>query len=176
MLRFPSLLLLGSAAVAQAAAAPAPDPLRPSGPVTVTADRAEWQNGGVMRYSGNVLLKSETLQLSGDSLELQQQGNGQYQARISGRPAHLNHAAGVDKDGKPLPAVGAEAARLAYDSGSGIVDIVGGARMTRGTDEINGDEIHYNARERRIQAAGGAGGQVRIVIQPPPAGEANKKP
>jgi len=170
-----SLLLISSSALGQVGAAA--DPLRPSGPVTVTADHAEWQDGGIMRYSGNVLLLSDSLQLAGDALELRQSADGQYEARIDGKPARLNHAASTGKDGKPLPPVSAEAAMLAYDSKSGVVDILGGARMTRGGDEITGDEIRYNARERRIQAAGGAGGQVKIVIQPPAsAGDKAKTP
>ena len=158
-----SLLLLAAAPAGWGA-----DPLRPAGPVTVTADHAEWQEGGVMRYRGSVLLHSQSLQLSGDTLELRQAANGEYQAIITGKPARLTHAASTDRNGKALPAVTASAARLDYDSRSAVIDIAGGARMARGSDEISGEEIHYNARERRIQAAGGSGGQVKIVIQAPP--------
>jgi lipopolysaccharide export system protein LptA len=45
------------------------DSLRPSGPVTITADRAEWEQDGAMIYSGNVLLTADTLKLVGDRLE-----------------------------------------------------------------------------------------------------------
>lgn len=158
-----SLLALAGPAHSQSGG----DPLRPSGPVTVTADHAEWQDGGTMRYSGQVLLASDSLQLAGDALELRQSANGEYEARITGKPARLSHAASNDRNGKPLPPVSAQAGRLDYDSRSGVINIVGGARMTRGSDEISGEAIQYNARERRIQAAGGASGQVRIVIQPP---------
>lgn len=175
-----SLLLLSAAAFAQDAAKDAPkpeDPLKPSGPVTVTADRAEWQEGGVMRYGGNVALVSDTLKLAGDSMVLHQYPDGEYDARVTGTPALLSHAGAADKDGKPTPPVSAQAKNLVYDTRTGVVDIIGNAKMTRGADEITGDEIHYNARERRIQAAGVGGGQVKIVIQPPPKGEdKNKKP
>lgn len=174
-----SLLLLSGAAFAQGErAAKATDPLRPTGPVTVTADRAEWQDGGVMRYSGKVSLESETLRLSGDSLELRQAADGQYEASIRGAPARLGHAAGADRNGQALPPVSAEAKSLSYDSRIGVVNLAGGARMVRGGDEISGEDIRYNVIERRIQAQGGNGGQVKIIIQaPPPAtGDVPKKP
>lgn len=148
------------------------DTLRPTGPVTVTADRAEFQQGGKMLYSGNVLLSSDTLKLSGKEVELTQLANGQYTANILGELAKLDHAATTDSNGKPFPAVTAQARTITYDSRTGVVNVSGNARMTRGTDEINGDAIRYNVIERRIEAAGG----VRIVLQPPPAKEKKTTP
>ena len=43
----------------------------------------------------------------------------------------------------------------------------GKVRLLRGNDELNSDRIVYDLLARRIQAAGGSGGQVRITIQPP---------
>lgn len=172
----PGLLLAVLAPVALAQpAGTASAPLMPTGPVTISADRAEWQQGGAMLYSGNVSLVSDTLKLSGDRLELQQFTGGQYLAQVSGAPARLSHAAAPGADGKATPPVSAESAKLSYDSRTGVVDIVGGARLSRGADEITGNEIRYNALERRIQAAGGSGGQVKIVIQPPAEGDAPRK-
>lgn len=148
------------------------DALRPSGPVTVTADRAEFQQGGKMLYSGNVVLSSDTLKLSGNEVELTQLADGQYNAKILGELARLEHAAYTDSTGKAFPAVTAQARTLTYDSRTGAVNVSGSARMTRGTDEINGDAIRYNVIERRIEAAGG----VRIVLQPPPAKDKKTTP
>ncbi|MGH8461334.1 MAG: LptA/OstA family protein [Stenotrophobium sp.] len=145
------------------------DALRPTGPVTVTADHAEWQNGGDMVYTGNVQLSSDTLQLRGARLELSQFPDGQYLAKLSGAPARMDHAGGVDDKGQPLPPVSAQGANLTYDTRSDIVDIVGKAVLTRGKDEIDGSSIHYNVAQRRIQASSDNGSQVKIVIQPPPA-------
>lgn len=149
------------------------DLLRPTGPVTVTADRAEFEQGGAMIYTGNVLLLSDTLKLSGDKLELQQFEGGQYESRISGSPARLEHS-GTGEGGAAAQAVSAQANNLRYDTRSGIIDILGKATMRRGKDEITGDNIRYNVLARRIEAAGGSGGQVRIIIQPPPPKAAGK--
>lgn len=165
--------LLLAAALTPALAAPAKkssgaDTLRPTGPVTITADRAEWSKNGVMAYSGNVALSSEKMKMSGDRLELTQFPNSQYTAKITGAPAHLEHVGEPDNKGEPTPTITADASTLLYDSRTSVVDVVGNAKMTRGKDEVTGSNIRYNVAERRIQATGGEGGQVKIVIQPPP--------
>jgi lipopolysaccharide export system protein LptA len=182
-----SLLLASGLAVAQAPVPIAPpqpatpaatrDPLRPTGPVTVTADRAEWQESGLTRYTGNVTLTSDTLTLSGQSLELRQFEDGRYEARIAGAPARLTHPAPVSAR-EAQPPISAAARNLHYDSASGLVDVIGDARMARGGDEITGEKIRYNVRQRRIEASGGNGSQVRIIIQPPAGGGSpnRKKP
>jgi lipopolysaccharide export system protein LptA len=163
-----ALLLAAGAAGAAAPLLPPADALRPNGPVTVTADRAEWQKGGTMVYSGNVSLLSDTLSLKGDHLELRQKEQGQYEAIINGTPARLDHPGGPAADGSEAPPVSAEAKTLFFDSATSMVELTGGAHLTRGTDEITGDSIHYDVAARRIRAAGGENGQVKIVIQPPP--------
>jgi lipopolysaccharide export system protein LptA len=148
--------------------------LRPTGPVTVTADRAEWAKGGAMLYSGNVSLASDTLTMKGDRLELRQKQAGNFEAILNGAPARLDHAGGPAADGEMAPPVSAQAKTLYYDTATAMVQLSGGSHLTRGTDEITGDSIRYDVAARRIRASGGEGGQVRIVIQPPKPGE--KKP
>ncbi|WP_428309904.1 lipopolysaccharide transport periplasmic protein LptA [Hydrocarboniphaga sp.] len=147
----------------------AADRFRPTGPVTVTATSVDWAKNGLMVYTGNVKLSSDTLNMDGDRLELEQLGDGQYRAKITGAPAHLLHTGvpAADDGGQSDPPVTARGKQLNFDSQSGLADVIGDAKVTRGEDEITGETIHYNVNERRIQAAGGTGGQVRIVIQPP---------
>lgn len=152
------------------------DALRPTGPVTVTADRAEWEQNGAMVYTGNVLLSSDTLKLKGDRLELRQLAGGQFTASVTGNPARLDHPGLKEKNGQAGPPVSAEARTLNYDSRSSMVDILGNAHLTRGKDQIDGDNIGYDAAARRIKAAGGQGGQVKIVIQPPPKASSGASP
>lgn len=142
--------------------------LRPTGPVTIEADRAEWQKGGAMVYSGNVRLDSGELKLQGTRLHLRQFEDGQFEARVEGSPALLDHAGLPPEAGEPRRPVSARAQELTYDTRIEIVQITGDALLTRGSDEIRGQSIRYDVANRRIQADGGQGGQVRIVIQPPP--------
>jgi lipopolysaccharide export system protein LptA len=136
---------------------------RPNGPVTVTADRAEWQQAGAMRYAGHVMLAVDTLVMHGQNLELKQFEDGQYEAHLTGEPARL-----TDAGGEGAPPIAAEARKLDYDARTGMVDLTGGALLSRGSDRLTGENIRYDVNARRVQAAGGDSGQVRIVIQPPP--------
>lgn len=146
-------------ALAQGASQPAPF----SGPISVTADQAEWRREGVMRYEGKVRLESAGLTLEGARMELTQIRAGRYRARIVGSPAQLHHTATATDD-QP---VDARASTIVYDSGTGELEMDGQVRLVRGNDELNSDRIVYDLMARRIQAAGGSGGQVRIKIQPP---------
>jgi lipopolysaccharide export system protein LptA len=144
--------------------------LQPTGPVKITADRAEWAKGGSMVYTGNVRLESGDLKLSGDRLTLKQFEDGQFEARVDGKPAMLDHAglAAVGSKGNERPPVSARATQLTYDSREEIVDVTGEALLTRGTDKITGENIRYDVSQRRIEAKAAEGGQVQIELQPPP--------
>lgn len=168
-----SLALLCTAAVAQTAPAGRPDPLRPQGPVTINAQSGDMKDG-VAIYTGDVSLESQTLKMYGDRVELRRSADGQYQAKISGNPARLEHAAAPGSGADAVP-VSAQAKNLNYNSATGLIEILGGAKLMRGTDAISGETIRYNAIERRIQASGGPKERVKIVIQPP-AAPAPKKP
>ena len=146
------------------------DSLRPTGPVKITADRAEWAKGGQMVYTGNVRLDSGDLKLSGDRLTLKQYEDGQFEAKVDGKPAMLDHAglAAVGSKGNERPPVSARATQLTYDSREEIVDVSGEALLTRGTDKITGENIRYDVAQRRIEAKAAEGGQVQIELQPPP--------
>ncbi|WP_169577445.1 lipopolysaccharide transport periplasmic protein LptA [Sinimarinibacterium sp. CAU 1509] len=141
--------------------------LRPTGPVTLTADRAEWVQGGTAQYSGNVSLSSENLQLRGSSMTVIQGAGNNFEAHITGSPARLNHRGTAGAEGLTAQPVSAQAQQIDYDSRTGVVRLTGGAELTRGGDQINGEQIDYIVAQRRIRASGGDSGQVRIVIQPP---------
>lgn len=163
-------LMLGAAGAASAQTSESKESLRPTGPVKITADRAEWQKGGSMVYTGNVRLESGDLKLSGDRLTLTQFEDGQFEAKVDGKPAMLDHA-GLElaggRDGE-RPPVSARASQLTYDSRDEIVEIAGQALLTRGTDRITGENIRYDVAQRRIEAKAAEGGQVQIELQPPP--------
>ncbi|HEX4872301.1 MAG TPA: LptA/OstA family protein [Nevskiaceae bacterium] len=144
------------------------DRLRTRGPVTVTADRAEWAQDGLMIYTGSVKMSARDLDLEGERLELRQRGAGRFEARLSGDPARLSHAGLPEGEGRSGPRVLARARQLSYDAVSGVVELSGDALLVRGEDEISGQIIRYRVAERRIEANGGSrSGQVRIVIQAP---------
>lgn len=143
-----------------------------SGPISVQADNAEWRREGVMRYDGSVKLESNGLTLQGQRMELTEIRPGRYRARIVGSPARLQHKATSNED-QP---VNAQAANIIYDSGTGELEMDGGVQLNRGADKLSSDRIVYDLLARKIQAAGGAGGQVRITIQPPKSEDTEPQP
>ncbi len=159
-----ALMLLAVGSHTRAAGA---ESLRPTGPVTLTADRGEWVESGEMRYDGNVALQSGTLKLAGARMTVTQLPDGQFQALIVGSPARLDHAGRDGANGVAAQSVSAEAERIDYDSRSGVIQLNSKARLLRGGDEVTGEQIDYIVAQRRVRASGGSGGQVRIVIQPP---------
>lgn len=157
-----TVLLLAAGAHAQDSVSKAN--LRPTGPVTIRADKAEWEKGEAMVYTGHVKLASGDLNLTGDRLELHQFPQGQFEAKIGGNPAVLDHKGLRDDAGQPGPPVHAEAKTLTYDSRSQVVEVAGTAVLTRCSDVMKGENIKYNVSKRTIQAEGGTGGQVEFTI------------
>lgn len=184
VLAFAAIALAGAASAQDASSASdkpgaraQAEELRPTGPVTVKADSAEWVQNNEMKYSGNVTMTSDTLNVRGDSMEVHQAPDGQFEAWVHGNPATLDHAADPQASGAASKAMHAEAKEIHYDSRSGTADMKGNAHLKRGDDEINGETIGYVVPERRIRAASGGQGQVTITFQPPPqkGDDASKK-
>jgi lipopolysaccharide transport protein LptA len=166
-------LLAAAATAADTSAKPAPKVQMavPRGPIKITAERADLEQRETALYRGNVKLTSAELTLTGDRLELKQPAKGQFEARLTGAPAHLNHAGTAD-----LPPVSASAAQIVYDTRTAVVDLSGGVQMTRGEDTLSSDSLSYNLAARRISAAGVGKGQVQIVIQPQGVPAQERKP
>jgi lipopolysaccharide export system protein LptA len=143
---------------------PSSSDVKPTGPMTIVSDKFDGVQGASAVYTGNVTMNSDTLKFDGDRAELAKSPDGHYLSKITGGPAHLNHLG----NGPENPTVIAHSNSMTYDSKTGLVDLVGDSYLKRGDDEFTADTIHYSVNERRIQAAGGGSGQVRVVIQPPP--------
>jgi lipopolysaccharide transport protein LptA len=162
-----ALASLAAAAAAQAQkparAAPA---VRLTGPLKITAERAELERREYALYRGRVRLVSQDMVLTGDRLELRQPGQGQFEARLTGAPARLDHAG----DAKSPP-LSASAAQIVYDTRTATVELSGGVQLARGGDQLSGGQVRYSLAARRISADGSGGGQVQLTITPPAPGE-----
>ena len=134
--------------------------LKPNGPITINANKAELVQGNSAVYVGNVTLDSDTLKMDGDRLELKRAADGQYTAKVTGAPAHMSHAG----NGPDNPPMTAHAKVMTYDSRSGIIDLAGEAQMTRGDDKTTAESIRYHVLEQRYEASGGSDGNGRVQI------------
>jgi lipopolysaccharide transport protein LptA len=145
-------------------------PARFRGPIRISAERAELEHRDYALYRGSVRLVSEGMVLTGDRLELRQPGKGQYEARLTGTPARLDHAGDAQ-----APPVSASAERIVYDTRTATVDLSGGVQLARGTDQLSSGQVRYYVAARRITASGSDAGQVHITITPPDTGAKKKK-
>jgi lipopolysaccharide export system protein LptA len=165
-LRFTVLAATLLAAAAAAEAPPAgksrPELRAPTGPVRITADRADLERREMALYRGNVRLVSAELELSGDRLELRQPARGEFQAVLTGRPARLVHRAVGE-----APPIAASASRIVYDTRLARVEMSGAVQLARGSDTVSSEVVRYDVAARRISAEGTGGNPVRMVIEPP---------
>ncbi|HEX7381169.1 MAG TPA: lipopolysaccharide transport periplasmic protein LptA [Nevskiaceae bacterium] len=149
--------------------APTAEQFRPTGPVNVTADRAELVQGDYAIYSGQVVMTSNTMDMTGNRLEMRQLKNGQYTATLTGNPAHMKHPSSGPAD----PPVTAHALHMFFDSATQQLTLTDDAKLTRGSNVVEGKTIHYDALSHHVQANGGTNGRVHMVIQPPPPDNAS---
>jgi lipopolysaccharide export system protein LptA len=134
--------------------------MRPNGPVTIGANRAELVQGNSAVYVGSVTMDSDTLKMDGDRLELNRFSDGQYTAKFTGSPVHMSHAS----TGPDNPPVSAHAKVMNYDSRAGLIDLEGDAELTRGSDKTTADKIRYYLADQRYEASGSDGGNGRVTI------------
>jgi lipopolysaccharide export system protein LptA len=123
-------------------------------------------------FEGNVVVTQGTLQIKGDRVIVRQDAEGFQYGIAYGKPAVFRQKRdGVDEY------IEGFAERLEYDGKKDFLQMFSSARLTKGTDEVRGDYISYNAKNEFFQVVGGgkpaatAGnpdGRVRAVIIPKP--------
>lgn len=157
------VLMLGLSGVVHAQNRPAF--LDPSLAISVEADQAELsQENNVSIYRGNVRLERGPLTMRGDELRIRRDPDSdRITAELSGEPADAEYR---DPANPQLP-VTAAARRIVYTTISEILELRGGARITRGDDSLTGESVRYDIPLARIRADGEDGDRVRIVINPP---------
>ena len=119
-------------------------------------------------YQGNVILSQGTLMLRADRVQVTQNAEGLDKVVATGRPVAFRQKL----DGRDEFIEGF-ADRIEYDSGSSQLELIGQARLRRGSDELRGARISYNAETEFYQVAGktdatAPAGRVRAVIRPKP--------
>ncbi len=142
--------------------------VRLRGPIKITAERAELERREYALYRGRVKLVSEDMVLTGDRLELRQPDRGQFEVRLTGAPARLDHPG--DAQGPP---VSASATEIVYNTRTATVDLSGSVQLARGDDQLSGNQVRYYLAARRISAEGSDNGQIQLTITSPPQ-EADK--
>ena len=133
-------------------------------PVTIEADKATYlEKQGVSIYQGNVHLGQGTLRLHGDTLTVNMTNDHIDKAVLTGNPATaVQRPDNADVDQH------AEAQRIEYDAGAGLMTLTGSARVWQ-TDgkELRSDRIIYNINTNTVNAGSStASERVHITLQP----------
>ena len=138
-------------------------------PVNLEADTVTLDDiRKVSTYQGNVVLTQGTLMLRADHLQVTQNADGLDKVSATGRPVAFRQKT----DGRDEYIEGF-ADRIEYDGVNNQLELIGQARLRRGTDELRGAQISYNANTGFYKVVGQPNaktpsGRVRAVIRPKP--------
>lgn len=144
-------------------------------PVNVEADRMLVDDAKKESvFEGNVVVTQGTLQLRGDRVIVRQDAEGFSYGIAYGKPATFRQKReGYDEY------IDGFADRLEYDGRKDLLQMFSAAKLTKGSDEVRGDYISYNAKTEFFQVLGSGkaassasdpNARVRAVIQPKPKG------
>lgn len=141
-------------------------------PVNLEADSVTLDDiRKVSIYQGNVILSQGTLMLRADRVQVTQNEAGLDKVVATGHPVAFRQKL----DGRDEHIEGF-ADRIEYDGASSQLELVGQARLRRGSDELRGARISYNADTELYRVVGktdatAPAGRVRAVIRPKPRAE-----
>ena len=119
-------------------------------------------------YQGNVILSQGTLMLRADRVQVTQSAGGLDKVVATGRPVSFRQKLDDREE-----FVEGYANRIEYEGTNSQLELIGEARLRRGTDELRGAQISYNANTEFYKVVGQAdaqapAGRVRAVIRPKP--------
>jgi lipopolysaccharide export system protein LptA len=122
-------------------------------------------------YQGNVILSQGTLMLRANRVQVTQNANGLDKVSATGSPVTFRQKVeGRDEF------IDGFANRIEFDSVNGQLELIGQAQLKRGSDELRGAQISYNANTEFYRVIGQPNaqtpsGRVRAVIRPKPRAE-----
>jgi lipopolysaccharide export system protein LptA len=141
-------------------------------PVNLEADTVTLDDiRKVSVYQGNVILSQGTMMLRADHMQVTQNAEGLDKITATGRPVSFRQKVeGRDEF------IEGFASRIEYDNLNGQLELIGQAQLRRGSDELRGAQISYNANTEFYKVVGQPdattpAGRVRAVIRPKPRTE-----
>ncbi len=160
------ILMLGIALLAAPAHAEKADRDKPVNLEADTVTLDDIRKVGV--YQGNVILSQGTLMLRADRVQVTQNADGLERVSATGRPVAFRQK--LDDREEFIEGF---ADRIEYNGVTSQLELIGQARLRRGSDELRGAQISYNANTEFYKVVGEPGaqtpsGRVRAVIRPKP--------
>ena len=119
-------------------------------------------------YQGNVVLSQGTLMLRADRVQVTQNADGLDKVIATGRPVAFRQKLDGSEE-----FIEGFADRIEYDGANSQLMLIGQAMLRRGSDELRGARISYNANTEFYKVVGQPnartpGGRVRAIIRPKP--------
>jgi lipopolysaccharide transport protein LptA len=133
------------------------------------ASKLDFQDS-VWRFEGNVIIDVENGHIECDSADLQFIGHTLRIATIQGSPATFELQRPESDE-----ITYAEAGRLEYDLGTGVVEFSENAVITEGGNQISSSYLVYNIPEQRINAQSSGSGDEKVKITYTPIEEDAEK-
>lgn len=137
-------------------------------PIEIQADNAMLdQARQVTVFGGNVVVQQGSIDIRAAKIEVSRSDSGQQTMLATGNPVRFKQQ--LD-DGKGW--VNGQASRVTYQSASGVVTLSGNAKVTRGGDVVQGNQITYNTKTEIYTAAGHKAAsssgdrRVTVILQP----------
>lgn len=136
-------------------------------PIQIEADRGSLdQTKQSTTFSGNVVIRQGTLNISASRVNVTRGGKGGESVRAEGSPVRFSQTLDGGKG-----TVRGQANNIAYSSAGSTVVLTGNAKVQRGGDVVEGAVITYNTQTEVYTVSGGAksaakSGRVSVVIQP----------
>lgn len=127
-------------------------------------------------YQGNVILSQGTLMLRADFVQVTQNANGLDKVSATGRPVAFRQKVEGREE-----FIDGFADRIEFDNTNGQLELIGQAQLRRGSDELRGARISYNANTEFYKVIGQPdaktpSGRVRAVIRPKAVQQPAAKP
>lgn len=136
-------------------------------PISIEADQGSLdQKNQVTTFSGNVIIKQGSLNIRAANVRVSQDKKGNQTMNATGTPVKFSQQ--LENKGT----VEGQGNNVEYESATGLVKLMGRAKVQRGGDVVQGETITYNMRTEVYNVLGGnvtgtkKGGRISVIIQP----------
>lgn len=147
-------------------------------PLEVEADRKHTDyKGGQAVYEGKVVIRQGRMLIHADKAILTLRDNQLDRAQLEGKPVTYQD---VDEQGLPLSG---QALKMDYKvdntatgkTSGDVLTLTGQAKIERNKDSLSSERITYNLKSEVMDAGGGQGDRVHMILQPRPKDGAAKE-
>ncbi|AUZ05494.1 lipopolysaccharide transport periplasmic protein LptA [Vitreoscilla stercoraria] len=136
-------------------------------PISIEADNGVVDQGKqVTVFSGNVVVKQGSIDIRASKIEVSRTNDSNQIMTATGSPVTFKQQLDGGKGW-----VNGQGQKVTYQSASGLVTLSGGAKVQRGGDMVQGNNITYNTKTEIYTAAGsksasGSDRRVTVILQP----------